>query len=146
MIYSDQAHKALIIAYEAHKDQLDKVGVPYKYYPIHLAEQMASEEETVVALLHDVVEDTSWTFEELVQQGFSDEVIQTLKLLTHEKATEYMEYIWKIALSSYSFANKVKLADLKHNSALSRFSNIDDMNLNRIEKYHKAIEILEQNL
>jgi hypothetical protein len=145
MIYSDQTHRAMIIAYEAHKDQLDKAGVPYIYHPIHLAEQMASEEEIVVALLHDVVEDTSWTFEELVEQGFSDEIIQTLKLLTHNKETDYMEYIRKIALSSNECAKKVKIADLKHNSDLSRFSLVDEKTLDRVDKYRKSIEILEHN-
>jgi hypothetical protein len=145
VIYSDQTHKAMIIAYEAHRDQLDKAGIPYIYHPIHLAEQMDTEEETIVALLHDVVEDTSWTFEELEQQGFSEEVIRTLKLLTHDKSTEYMEYIWKIARSSNRFAKKVKIVDLKHNSELSRYSVIDEEILSRIEKYCKAIEILEHN-
>jgi len=145
MIYTDLTKKAIKIAYEAHKDQVDKVGLPYIYHPIHLAEQMGFEEGTIVALLHDVVEDTSWTFEELGHQGFSDEVIQTLKLLTHEKATEYMEYIWKIALSSNRCAQKVKLADLQHNSDLTRFSELDEKTLGRVDIYRKAIEILRHN-
>lgn len=85
MIYTDLTKKALKLCFEAHKEQVDKSGMPYVFLPFHLAEQMKDEATTVVALLHDVVEDTATSFEDLEKQGFSDEIINALKLLTHEK-------------------------------------------------------------
>ena len=145
MIYTEMTRKAMKIAYEAHKDQVDKNGDPYIFHPINLAEQMDSEEATIIALLHDIVEDTDWTFEDLAQQGFSNEIINALKLLTHNKETAYLDYVWEIALSTNIYAKKVKLADLKHNSDLSRFSVVDEKTLGRVDKYRKSIEILEHN-
>jgi hypothetical protein len=145
MIYTDMTRKAMKIAYDAHKDQVDKNGDPYIFHPIHIAEQMDSEEATIIALLHDVVEDTVWTLEDLAQQGFSKAIISALKLLTHNNETDYLDYIWKIALSNNKYAKKVKLADLTHNSDLSRFSVVDEKTLGRVDKYRKAIEILEHN-
>jgi len=145
MIYTEMTRKAMKIAYDAHKDKVDKNGDPYIFHPIHIAEQMDSEEETIIALLHDVVEDTDWTFEDLAQQGFSNNIINALKLLTHNNETVYFDYIWEIALSTNTYAKKVKLADLQHNSDLSRFSEVDEKTLGRVDKYRKAMEILEHN-
>jgi hypothetical protein len=145
MIYTEMTLKVMKIAYEAHKDQVDKGGIPYILHPIHIAEQMDSSEATIIALLHDVVEDTDWTIEELEQQGFSDDVIDAIKLLTYSKETPYMDYVRKIAFSSNPYAKKVKHADLEHNSDLTRFSVVDEKTLGRVEKYRKAIEILEHN-
>lgn len=145
MIYTEMTRKAMRIAYDAHKDRVDKNGDPYIFHPIHLAEQMASEEATIIALLHDVVEDTDLTFEDLTRQGFTNGIMSALKLLTHNKETEYLQYVWKIALSTNICAKKVKLADLQHNSDLSRLSVVDENSLGRVDKYRKAIEILEHN-
>jgi (p)ppGpp synthase/HD superfamily hydrolase len=142
MIYTDLTKKALKLCFEAHKEQTDKSGMPYVFHPFHLAEQMADEATTVVALLHDVVEDTELTFEDLEKQGFNDEIIKALMLLTHEKSVPYMEYVGEIKKNK--IATKVKLADLKHNSDLSRLSVIDEKALNRKEKYEKAIKFLEE--
>jgi (p)ppGpp synthase/HD superfamily hydrolase len=142
MIYTDLTKKALKLCFEAHKEQTDKSGMPYVFHPFHLAEQMADEATTVVALLHDVVEDTELTFEDLEKQGFNDEIIKALMLLTHEKSVPYMEYVGEIKKNK--IATKVKLADLKHNSDLSRLSVIDEKALKRKEKYEKAIKFLEE--
>jgi (p)ppGpp synthase/HD superfamily hydrolase len=142
MIYTDLTKKALKLCFEAHKEQTDKSGMPYVFHPFHLAEQMADETTTVVALLHDVVEDTELTFEDLEKQGFNDEIIKALMLLTHEKSVPYMEYVGEIKKNK--IATKVKLADLKHNSDLSRLSVIDEKALKRKEKYEKAIKFLEE--
>ena len=75
MIYTAQTKKALKLCFEAHKDQLDKSGMPYVFHPFHLAEQMTDEETTTAALLHDVVEDTDYTFEDLERMGFSAKVL-----------------------------------------------------------------------
>lgn len=117
MIYTDLTRKAMIIAFNAHKEQVDKAGVPYIYHPIHLAEQMDEEYECVVALLHDVVEDSNVTFADL-ENDFPVEVICALKLLTYNENIEYMDYIKEIKTNE--IATKVKLLDLKHNYDKSR--------------------------
>ena len=142
MIYTDLTKKALKLCFEAHKEQTDKSGMPYVFHPFHLAEQMADEATTVVALLHDVVEDTELTFEDLEKQGFNDEIIKALMLLTHEKSVPYMEYVGEIKKNK--IATKVKLADLRHNSDLTRLSVIDEKALKRKGKYEKAIKFLEE--
>lgn len=129
----------MIIAYEAHKDQVDKSGVPYIYHPIHVAEQMNTETECIVALLHDVVEDTDVTFKQL-EEVFSIEIIDTLKLLTREKTIEYDEYIKRI--KNNSIACKVKIADLMHNLDETRLDFVTDDDIKRNEKYKKALQIL----
>ena len=143
MIYTPLTKKAMELAYTAHHGQVDKTGIPYIYHPIHLAEQMTSEETVCIALLHDVVEDTDITFDDLQKEGFSDEIIIALKLLTHTSGEPYMEYISKIKQNP--LATEVKLADLKHISDLSRLDSVDDKALKRTEKYKKAIALLQEN-
>lgn len=142
MIYTDMTKKAIRLAFEAHAGQYDKSGLPYILHPIHLAEQMTDELSTVCAVLHDVVEDTPWTLGELKQEGFPEEVIQVLRLLTHCPSLSYLEYIRQ--LSGNPTARKVKLADLRHNSDLSRLEIVDQKALNRVEKYRQAIRFLEE--
>lgn len=132
--------KAIRICFDSHKDQTDKTGLPYVFHPFHLAEQMDDEISTVCALLHDVVEDTDTTLQDLANMGFPSEVIQVLTLLTHEDTVEYMDYVREIA--NNPIATKVKIADLKHNSDLSRLDEIDEYALKRNEKYKKALELL----
>ena len=142
MIYTNLTKLAMKIAYEAHKDQKDKSGIPYIYHPIHLAEQMDDEISTCVALLHDVVEDTDITFQDLLDFGFIEEIVDVLKLLTHNDNDEYMEYIRRIKTNT--IAIKVKLADLRHNSDLTRLDVVDDKAIKRVEKYENAIRILTE--
>lgn len=141
MIYTNSTRKAMTIAFNAHLGQVDKSGVPYIYHPIHLAEQMETEEECVVALLHDVVEDTDISFEQL-EKEFSSEIIEALKLLTHECEVEYMDYVRKI--KNNPIARKVKLADLHHNSDITRKDEVTEKDKERNEKYHRAIEFLNE--
>lgn len=142
MIYTNLTKKALKLCFEAHKKQTDKTGLPYVFHPFHLAEQMDDEISTVCALLHDVVEDTPYTFGDLREMGFPEEVLDVLRLLTHDDATPYMDYVQK--LSSNPTAKKVKLADLRHNSDVSRLDTVDEWALKRNEKYKKAIELLSK--
>ena len=139
MINTKLTRKAMIIAYNAHQNQFDKANVPYIYHPIHIAEQMDTELECIVALLHDVVEDTDITFNDL-EKDFPKEVIDLLKILTHDKKIDYIEYIKKVKTNP--IATKIKIADLKHNSDITRLENITTTDLKRIEKYKKALEIL----
>jgi len=140
MLYTKLTKKAMKIAFEAHKNQTDKTGMPYIYHPFHLAEQMDDEITTCVALLHDVVEDSDITFVELSREGFSEEIIEALSLLTHDDDIPYMDYIRRI--KNNPVAVKVKLADLAHNSDLSRLDVIDEAAKKRNEKYQKARTLL----
>ena len=142
MIYTDLTKKALKLCFDAHKNQVDKTGMPYVFHPFHLAEQMSDEISTVCALLHDVVEDTEYTFNDIRNVGFPQEVIDVLMLLTHEDNVPYMEYVEKI--NENTIAKQVKLADLRHNSDLTRLNIIDEKALARVEKYQKAITILSK--
>lgn len=141
MIYTKNTQKAMQIAYNAHQGQVDRASIPYIFHPFHLAEQMDTEAECIVALLHDVVEDTDITFEEL-EKEFSSEVITALKLLTHKKCIPYMHYVE--ALKENPIARKVKLADLKHNSDVTRLDKLTEEDKKRNKKYKKAIEFLSR--
>ena len=142
MIYTAQTKKAMKLCFRAHKKQTDKSGIPYVFHPIHLAEQMETEVTTVVALLHDVIEDTRYTLKKLKKLGFSDEALDALVLLTHNKAVDYMDYVAKI--KENPIAKAVKLADLKHNSDTSRLDVVDEKALERRKKYQEAIAFLEK--
>lgn len=142
MVYTNLTKLAMKIAFESHKDQVDKSGLPYIYHPIHLAEQMDDELSVCAALLHDVVEDTPITFQDLESEGICTEVIDALKLLTHDDQVPYMEYVEKIKQNP--IARKVKLADLRHNSDLTRLDVVDDKARTRVRKYTEAIELLNE--
>lgn len=102
---------------------------------------MEAEEECIVALLHDTVEDTSITFEEL-EKEFSSEIIEALKLLTHDKSVDYMEYIK--TLKNNPIAKKVKIADIKHNSDKTRLEYLESKHIEKHNKYKEALIILEE--
>lgn len=140
-MYTDLTKKAIRLCFEAHKNQVDKSGLPYVFHPFHLAEQMKDELSTVAALLHDVVEDTSYTLEDLRKMGFPEAVLDALVLLTHEDNIPYLDYVAR--LKSNPIAREVKLADLRHNSDLTRLNHVDDRAMKRVEKYQKAIALLE---
>lgn len=140
MLYTKLTKKAMKIAYQAHQGQTDKTGLPYIYHPIHLAEQMQDEATTCVALLHDVVEDTDITVEQLSQEGFPQEVLEAIQLMTHAPEVPYMDYVREIKKNP--IASAVKLADLRHNSDMSRLDVVDDKAVTRVEKYHRAIDLL----
>lgn len=142
MLYTEQTKKAMKLCFEAHKEQLDKSGLPYVFHPYHLAEQMETEETTVVALLHDIVEDAAYTIADLTKMGFAKPITDAIALMTHDDNVDYMDYVRKI--KENPIAKAVKLADLKHNSDLSRLDRIDEKALSRREKYQKAIALLEE--
>lgn len=141
MIYTDRTKKALELCFKAHKDQVDKSGMPYVFHPFHVAEQMKDEITIIVALLHDVVEDTGYTLDDLRGMGFPAEAIDALRLLTHDPGVPYMDYV--AAIKPNPVARAVKLADLNHNSDMLRLDTIDEKTLERIQKYHAAIALLE---
>lgn len=141
MLYTEKIKKALEIAFDAHKDQVDKAGLPYIYHPFYLATQMETVDSIIVALLHDVVEDSHYTFEEIENYGFSPSIISALRLLTHEDSEDYIAYIHRV--KENELARIVKLADLKHNSDESRLSHMDDKVRERLNRYVESIKILE---
>lgn len=145
MIYTELTKRAMKIAYDAHHSQVDKGGVPYIFHPYHLAEQMDDEISTCAALLHDVVEDTDITFEDLSKE-FPAEVMEVLKLLTHADDEDYYVYVRR--LKDNPIAKKIKLADIAHNSDQSRLVGTDMDNAKTKEyfrkKYAKATEILNE--
>lgn len=142
MVYTALTNKAMILAYEAHKDQKDKAGIPYIFHPIHLAEQMHDEISTCVALLHDVVEDTDVTIEHL-EQMFPAEVVEAVRLLTRSKEQTYIDYIARVKQNR--IATEVKLADLAHNMDESRIPQSKDREkiVSRLSRYKKAKAFLE---
>ena len=140
MIYTEMTKKALKLCFEAHKEQTDKSGMPYVFHPFHLAEQMDDESSTIVALLHDVVEDTNYSFVDLTNMGFSEEITSAIKLLTHSDEVDYMDYVRSI--KGNKLATKVKIADLTHNSDLTRLNEVDEKAKSRVEKYKLALDYL----
>ncbi len=144
MIYTPLTKRAAEIAYNAHMGQRDKAGMPYIFHPYHVAEQMKDEMTVCAALLHDVAEDTAVTLEELAKE-FPPQVIEALRLLTHDPKDEYMDYVAKI--KGNPIARAVKIEDLKHNSDISRMSKdspLYERALALRKKYAAALALLEE--
>ena len=142
MIYTGMTKKAINVMYQAHQGQMDKGGFPYCFHPYQVAQGMDDEISCTCALLHDVVEDTDLTFEDLAGMGFPAEGIDVLKLLTHREGVPYMDYVRNLA--DNPVARKVKLSDLHHNSDLSRINEVTEKDLERIGQYKEAIAFLEE--
>ena len=145
MIYTPLTKRAMKIAFDVHREQVDKSGLPYVFHPFHLAEQMQDEITTVVALLHDVIEDTDYTLQMLREEGFGEDVLEALRLLTHsddvKTEADYMAYVAKI--KENPVARAVKIADLEHNADLTRLPKIKDKDIMRAAKYQKALMLLK---
>lgn len=145
VLYTEATKKAMRLAYRAHHGQMDLGGVPYVFHPYHLAEQMQTEETVCAALLHDVLEDTLLTANDLEREGFSPAIVQAVVHLTHEKQVPYEEYVRQLAADP--IARAVKMADLRHNSDETRWPKEEagtERVLSRREKYRKALAFLEQ--
>ena len=141
LLHTDLTKKAYLIACEAHWGQLDRSGKPYIMHPIYLAEQFDDEVLVAAALLHDVVEDSEyWTAAKLYGHDIPPEVVDIVMALTRKADEKYFDYIERV--SHNPDAVKIKLADLRHNSDLSRLDVITERDLKRNEKYQKAIGIL----
>ncbi len=128
--------RALEITVEAHKNQKQKDGTPYALHPIRLSLTLETEEQKIVALLHDVVEDTDWTFEDLEREGFSGTINAALRLLTHNDGSPYEEYVERLA--SNPLARIVKIADLTDNMDFKRIPEPTEKDFARLQKYHRA--------
>ena len=130
--------RAIEIAASSHSDQFDKGGNPYILHPLWVMDRVRhlGEEYMIVAVLHDVVEDTYWTIGDLVKEGFSQNVINALIMLTHDNESSYDDYIK--AISTDPIAKAVKLRDLEHNTKITRLKGLRKKDFDRLEKYHKA--------
>jgi (p)ppGpp synthase/HD superfamily hydrolase len=132
--------KAIEIAVRAHAGQKGKDGSPYILHPLRLMTRLGTDEERMAAVLHDVVEDTEVTLDELRNAGFPEEVLTAVRLLTHEEGISYEDYVRR--LKPHPIARRIKLADLEDNSDIRRLSGIEERDLERLRKYHRAWQIL----
>jgi len=132
---------AIEIAVEAHKGQTDKGGSPYILHPLRVMMSVDGESEKIVAVLHDVVEDSDWTVDALLAEGFSVEVIEALKTVTKESEDEDYDLFIQRAMQN-PIGRKVKIADLRDNLDVTRISEITDTDVKRINKYKKALKLL----
>ena len=135
--------RAVAIAAEAHAGQVDKAGAPYLLHPLRLMLQMETLEERMVAVLHDVVEDSDWSFERLRREGFSENVLEGIDAVTRREGETYEEFV--LRASRHPIGRRVKLADLRDNSDLSRIASPTEKDRERVEKYRRAIERLEKS-
>jgi len=135
---------AILMAVKAHKDQKDKSGEPYILHPIRVMMKMKTEEEKIAAILHDTIEDSDLSVGDLQKAGFSNDIIEAVKLLTRDEAIPYDDYI--TGIETNKLALKIKIADLEDNMNILRLNAIDDKAVKRITKYfnnyNKLIKLL----
>ena len=143
MSYNDQFQIALELAVEKHKNQTDKAGNPYILHPLHVMENVNSKEGKIVAILHDIIEDTDVTEDYLLKIGLSKRIVDAVVALTRSEDIDYQEYIKN--LSSNPLAKEVKLADLEHNMDLKRLPTLEEKDLERNRKYQIAYHYLINN-
>jgi len=132
--------KAFLLCMVKHWKQKDKAGKRYVWHPIHVMINVKGYNEKIVALLHDIVEDTDVTIPDLKNLKFSKEVVEAVDVISKKKDQEYFSYLKLI--KDNSIAKKVKIEDLKHNSDLKRLRSISQNDIKRAIKYKKAIDYL----
>ncbi len=140
MIYTPMTRKAMALAYEAHHGQTDKSGVPYIFHPARVAACFTNEAVVCVAWLHDVLEDSDFTIDDLRLAGFGAVICDALLLLTHDKQVPYMDYI--AAIERNPIAKAVKMADLRDNMDINRLPAVDGNTQTRLETYRAAYAYL----
>ena len=141
MTKQEQLGLAITIAVQAHDGQFDKGGFPYILHPLHLMHRLKYDLQlATIAMLHDVVEDSDITINDLEKLGFSGRVLSALYILTHERKHTYDEYLYYITKNFDAI--RVKRKDLEHNSDITRLKGVTDKDLKRMEKYHKAFMYL----
>lgn len=134
--------KMIAIVSDAFVGKKDKGGQPYILHCLHVMNQMPENDDDLrqIAVGHDLIEDTNWTADRLLALGFSHRVVYGIHILTHTKDMSYDDYIKRI--STNPDAVKVKLADLKHNSDITRMKGLRKKDFDRLEKYHRAYAYL----
>ena len=133
---------AIIIAVEAHRSQKDKAGAAYITHPLRLMLQMETEPEQMVAVLHDVVEDSKMTLEGLRERGFSEQVVEAVDGVTARAGENYEDFI--LRAKPNPLARKVKMADLRDNMRMDRIAKLKPKDLKRLARYHRALRVLEE--
>ena len=133
--------KAMQIACRAHEGQKDKGGNPYFLHPVFVSEHLETIAEKIVGLLHDVVEDTDITIEDLRKEGFPEHVLEAVDIITKKDGVSYEEYIEGVM--NNPIARAVKIQDVRHNSDISRIPHPTEHDLKRLEKYRKTLKKLE---
>ena len=133
--------RAIAIAAEGHAGQVDKAGAPYVLHPLRMMLTVSSIDERIVAVLHDVCEDCpGWTFDRLRKEGFADHVIVALQSVTKREGEIYEDFVLRAAVNP--IGRRVKLADLRDNCDLSRIATPSERDLQRIDKYRRAIDLI----
>ena len=132
--------KAIQVATEAHKNQLDRYDAPYIFHVMRVMMRGKNEDEKLAALLHDVVEDTDWTFEDLKKEGFPDHIIQAVRCLTKAENEPYDDYINRVKTDKLAIA--VKINDLEDNMDVRRMPRMEEKDVARFNKYLKAYQEL----
>ena len=127
---------AIFLAVQAHHGQQDKAGAPYVLHPLRVMLRMTSEEEMITAVLHDVVEDTPYTLQDLRQAGYSEHVLAALDGVTRREGESYEEFIERVLPNA--LASKIKIADLEDNMDLRRISNPQEQDMERLKRYRRA--------
>lgn len=137
----DRIGLALSVAKKAHAGQVDKAGEDYIKHPIAVSEKVKSEDEKIVALLHDTLEDTDLEYI-LIEDLFGETIADSVLTMTHKDEEEYFDYILRVKQNP--IARAVKIADLTHNMDLTRIPNPTEKDFKRVEKYRKAMAILTE--
>ena len=134
--------RAIAIAAEAHAGQIDKASAPYILHPLRVMMRLATEDERIVAVLHDVCEDApNWTFDRLRAEGFPKRVLEALDTVTKRDGEDYEAFVLRAA--AHPIGRRVKLSDLYDNSDLSRISDPTERDHQRVARYKRAIAVLE---
>lgn len=142
-INNELLEKALQIAIKAHAGQVDKVGVPYVFHPIRVSCKCVTDEEKIVALLHDVIEDTGVTIDYLLSKGFSRKIVDAILSVTRNDGESYEDFIRRCGLNS--IGKEVKLHDLEDNMDITRLSQVSEMDLARLNRYIRAYKYLKRS-
>jgi hypothetical protein len=135
--------RALVLAAQHHAGQKDKGGNPYILHPLRIMLRASTEEERITALLHDIVEDTPLTLDDIKREGFDDKIVEAIDCLTRRQGETYDCFINRI--KGNDLARRVKILDLEDNCDLSRIPNPTDVDKRRLEKYQKAISELKNH-
>ena len=132
---------ALLIAAQAHNGQTRRNNLPYLLHPFRVMLRMGSEEEMIIAILHDVIEDTDVTIDDLRAQGFNEDILEAIDLLTKKDGVDYAAYLETVAANP--LARRVKIADLCDNMNVREIPDLQESDLKRLDKHHKALRKLE---
>ena len=128
--------RAIAIAAEAHQKQLDKAGVPYILHPIRVMLKQTGETDMMAAILHDVVEDTDWTLDQLRSEGFSEEIVEAVDCLSRREGETYEAFTERVKTSA--IARRVKVADLEDNMDVKRLPDVTERSVERLRLYHRV--------